>query len=655
MSKLLRIYVVSLVALVASPFAMAKIVRLEIASREAGPKSGAIAYETIRGRAFGEVDPAAPGNAIIQDIALAPVNARRRVEYVSDFVIIKPVDLAKANGLLFYAVPNRGNVPAFDPAFQARGYVFVASAWQGDVMPGRGRVTLKVPVATNHGEGITGDIRTEYVVTRPTPTLGLEEGPYTGGGSHAVYEAVVANKSRAVLTRRVHADDPRETVPAVDWEFSDARETAFPGTPSSRHVSIRGGFDANYIYELIYTAKNPLVLGLGFAATRDLVSFLRHEMRDEAGAPNPLLGSASAPPLRAAVAVGVSQSGNYIRSYLQLGFNRDENGRVVFEGANPDVAGKRTILNVRFATPGSGTSQHEGHLAPGHEAPFTWAAVEDAVVGRKLGLLDRYADGAKPKILQTFSSTEYWQYFASLSTTDSLGRRDLVLPDYVRIYHFAGTQHSGGGANPSIELRRAVLVALERWVLEGKAPPPSRYETLRDGTLVSSDPRTFGWPAIPGSTYNGRTNPGLRTDFGPQFNPVDETGIITEPTKAMPGPRYAVLVPKINADGNEVGGVQGVAMQVPLGTYTGWSLRGPGAGEGDLNGLTGSFIPFRKTKAERVAAGDPRPSLEERYGTHAAYVAKVHAAVEKLGAEGFLLPEDAVRIRQAAEKSDVLR
>jgi hypothetical protein len=639
----------------ATPFLAARIVRLDVASRETNPNSGPLLYETLRGRAFGEVDPSAPGNGIIHDIGLAPVNVRQRVEYVSDFVIIKPVDLTKANGLLFYAVPNRGNVPAFDPAFLARGYVFVASAWQGDVMPGRGRVTLKVPVATNHGEVITGDIRTEYVVTRPTPTLGLEEGPYTGGGSHAVYEAVVANKSRAVLTRRVHADDPRETVSAGDWEFSDARETSFPGTPSSRHLSVRGGFDPNYIYELIYTARNPLVLGLGFAATRDLVSFLRHETKDDAGNPNPLLGSASAPPLRAAVAAGVSQSGNYIRSYLQLGFNRDENGRVVFEGANPDVAGKRTILNVRFATPGSGTSQHEGHLAPGHEAPFTWAAEDDAVVGRKLGLLDRYADGAKPKILQTFSSTEYWQYFASLSTTDSLGRRDLVLPDYVRIYHFAGTQHSGGGANPSIELRRAVLVALERWVLEGKAPPPSRYETIRDGTLVSPDPRNFGWPAIPGSTYNGRTNPGLRTDFGPQFIPVDETGIIAEPTRAMPGPHYAVLVPKINADGNEVGGVQGVAMQVPLGTYTGWSLRGPGAGEGDLNGLTGSFVPFRKTKAERAAAGDPRPSLEERYGSQDGYVAKVKAAAETLVAEGFLLPADAARIAQAAEKSDVLR
>ena len=328
---------------------------------------------------------------------------------------------------------------------------------------------------------------------------------------------------------------------------------------------------------------------------------------------------------------------------------------MVFEGANPDVAGKRTILNVRFAAPGAGTSQHEGHLAPGHEAPFAWQNELDEITGQRVGLLDRYPVGARPKIVQTFSSTEYWQYFASLSTTDSRGTRDLVLPDYVRIYHFAGTQHSGGGANSSIELRRAVLVALERWVLEGKTPPPSRYSTIREGTLVSPDPKTFGWPAIPGAVYNGRFNPGYLVDFGPQYNRVDESGIIAEPTKAVAGRTYAVLVPKINADGNEVGGVQGVTMQVPLGTYTGWSLRGPGVGEGDLNGLNGAFFPFKRTKEERLAANDPRPSLEERYGSHDGYVAAVKTAVAKLEADGFLLPGDAARLVQTAVSGNVLK
>jgi hypothetical protein len=651
MKSPLHLKLAAVLALAVWTQADARIVRLEIITRE---PSGA-AYETLRGRAYGEVDPKDPADALIQDLSLAPLNARGRVEYETDFVLIKPVDPARANGLLYYGVPNRGNVPGFDPVLQSRGYVFLASGWQGDVLPGGRRVTLKVPVATRSGQPITGDVRTEYVVNRATPTLGLEEGPYTGGGTHAPYQAVLAAKSRSILTRRARADDPKETIPGSEWAFSDSRATAFPGTASSSHISLQGGFQPGYIYELVYTAQNPLVLGLGFSATRDLVTFLRHEAKDDAGQANPLLEGDGANPIRAAVMSGVSQSGNYIRSFLQLGFNLDAHNRMVFEGANPDVAGKRTILNVRFATPGSGTSQHEGHLAPGHEAPFAWSSELDEVAGRRSGLLDRYPPAARPKIVQTFSSTEYWQYFASLSTTDSRGSRDLVLPENVRIYHFAGTQHSGGGANPSGDMRRALLVALERWILEGKAPPPSRYSTIREGTLVSPDPTNFAWPAIPGVVYNGTFNPGHLVDFGPQFNPVDESGVIAEPTKAVPGRAYAVLVPKVNADGNEIGGVQSVAQQVPLGTYTGWSLRGPGVGEADLNGLNGAFFPFRRTKEERLAANDPRPSLEERYGSHDGYMAAVKAAIAKLEADGFLLPEDAARAVQAAASSTVLR
>ena len=652
----LRFCLALFIAVTAGSRGEAGIVRIEITSREALPGNGtvAIAYETLRGRAYGEVDPKDPLDAVVQDLALAPTNARGRVEYATDFVLTKPVDMTRTNGLLFYGVPNRGAVPAFDPAFQTRGYVFLASGWQGDVLAGGRRVLLSVPVARQGGQTITGDVRTEYVVARPTITLGLEEGPYTGGGSHAPYEAVVEQKGKAVLTRRARAEDPKERVPDADWAFSDARNRAFPGQPSARHLSLRGGFEPGVIYELVYTARNPLVLGLGFSATRDLVTFFRHEAKDSSGFANPLALANGAVPLRAAVMVGVSQSGNFIRSFLQLGFNVDAQHGMVFEGANPDVAGKRTILNVRFAAPGAGTSQHEGHLAPGHEAPFSWAPELDEVTGQRLGLLERYPVGQQPKIMQTFSSTEYWQYFASLSTTDSLGRRDLALPENVRIYHFAGTQHSGAGANPSTDLRRALLIALERWVLENQSPPPSRYPTIREGTLVSPNPATFGWPAIPGANYTGLFNPGLLVDFGPQFNRRDESGVMAEPTKPVPGRAYTVLVPKVNTDGNEVGGIQTVAQQAPLGTYTGWSLRGPGAGEGDLGGLNGAFFPFKRTKAEREAVNDPRPSLEERYRDHAGYVEAVKAAAAKAVADGFLLQADATRLINDAAASNVL-
>lgn len=636
-------------------------------------------YEKIVGRASGEVDPNEPLNAVITDIAMAPRNARGQVEYETDFYLLKPVDPARGNGLLYYNVVNRGNkgglgtldlgvVGGNEPTNPGdgfalrRGYTFLWSGWQPDVLPGGGRLTMQVPIATESGAIVTGGVRTEYIVNAPTKTQNLSSGSFTGL-THASYETVSLDNSTATLTKRVREADPRILIPHSDWAFADCSVAPFPGVPSTTRICLKDGFDPNFIYELLYTAKNPTVLGLGFAATRDLVAFFRHAAQDDFAQPNPLAGA-----IRAAVMEGSSQSGRFVRTFLDLGFNQDETGRIVFEGMNPHISPGRIPLNVRFGQPGRAYGQHEDHLFPAYESPFAWMPVRDPVAGRTAWLLERcHKTNTCPNIIQTVSSTEYWQGRMSLDTTDALARHDVGIPGHVRIYHFAGTQHGPAAVpslgicqqlsnpNPYFEARRALLVALERWVLEGIQPPKSQISTLREGTLVASDQASIGWPNIPGVKYTGLLNALTLLDFGPQFDAREESGILREPPTVVTGRDYVVLVPKVDSDGNEIAGIRSTTLRAPLGTYTGWNLRRAGFAEDEVCGLQGTFVPFKKTRAGREAAGDPRPSLEERYGDHAGYVAAVREAAEELVGQGFLLPEDAARLVAQAEASDVLR
>ncbi len=663
----------------------ARITRIVIDRRESPTFSGASfgevgQYEKIVGRAFGEVDPHEHANAFITDIRLAPRNADGKVEYSMDFYLLKPVDASRGNGLLYYNVVNRGNkgglntlnrgvVGGNDPTdpgdglAMRRGYTILWTGWQPDVLPGDNRMTMQVPVArTRDGFEIEALIRTEYIVNAPTSTQNLGGGSFTGT-THASYETVSLDNSTATLTRRVRETDPREPVPNAQWAFANCSAVPFPGVPDATKICLQEGFDPNFIYELLYTAKNPTVLGLGFAATRDLVAFFRHEEQDDEGTPNPLAGA-----IRAAIMEGSSQSGRMARTFLDLGFNQDEAGGIVFEGMNPHISPGRISLNIRFGQPGRVYLQHEDHLFPAYESPFVWDPVFDPIAEQTAGLLDR-CRGTRtcPAIIQTMSSTEYWQGRMSLDTTDALGLIDVDIPGNVRIYHFAGTQHGPAATpslgicqqlsnpNPYFEARRALLLALEQWVFEGIEPPASQISTLRDGTLVASDKESTGWVDIPGVRYTGLLNELTLLDFGSRFNYRNESGIPTEPTTAVPGRDYIVLVPKVDADDNELAGIRSTTLQAPLGTYAGWNLRRAGFAEDELCGLTGSFIPFFRTQAERIAAGDPRLSLEERYATHEGYVQAVRTAAEDLVAQGFLLPEDAERLIQEAEDSDVLR
>jgi hypothetical protein len=685
-----------------SPPAEARITSIQINSRVlayGGASFGSVGqYETLRGVAFGEVNPNDPLNEVITDIKLAPRNARGMVEYNMDFWISKPVDMSRANGTLLHDVPNRGRVrslelnvsgsgenTAGDGFLQRQGYTLSDNGWQGDVATG---LQIRLPVARNkNGSEITNRIRAEYILDAPTSTVDVTTPP--------AYEAVSTSNAGATLTRRVHQDDAREPIAISDWAFADCSATPFPGVPSTKKVCLKGNFDTNHIYELLYKARNPTVLGLGFAATRDFISFLRNsngastgncghkrgeddrswgrgrdDDDDDRGGrkhkPCPAAGSMPENPLgdaiQNAIIYGSSQSGRWIRTFIQLGFNQDENRNLVVEGAIPHKASNRGAFNVRFGQPDrlSGT-QHTERQFPGAESSQTWGVSHDRLSDVTAGQLDRCRKTRScPKIFHTNTDTEYWQALMALNTTDSDGKHDLKIPKNVRIYLFSGTRHGGGdvtaqpptvmpnppancqlrnNSNPFIHGQRALLVALRDWMIHGREPPRSLYPTLRSGELVPLS--EIHYPYIPAVNFTlaGITTQKFYLDRGPLFNVEDISGVMREPP--IKRGAYSVRQPQVDVDGNTIAGLPNTNMLVPLGTYLGWNVRKAGFSEGDSCDLTGAFVPFFRTLAERQAAGDPRPSLEERYPTHADYVAKVTAAANILVGRRLLLPEDA--------------
>jgi hypothetical protein len=695
--------------------AEARITKIQINSRAVafgGASFGDVGqYETLRGVAFGEIDPNDPLNEVISDIKLAPRNARGMVEYNMDIWINKPVDMTRANGTLLHDVPNRGNVRSLeinvggaadtnagDGFLQRQGYTMADNGWQGDVSTG---LQIRLPVARNKdGSEVTGRVRAEYIVTAATSTQDVTTPP--------AYEAVSTNNAGATLTRRVHQDDPKELIPNSDWAFADCSTVPFPGVPDTKKVCLKGNFDSNHIYELLYTAKNAMVLGIGFAATRDFVSFLRNNNGASTGkcgrkgddgdrgrdddddddddargdgrrhGPCPAAGAMPENPLgnsiRNAIIYGSSQSGRWIRTFIQLGFNQDENRNLVVEGAIPHKASNRGAFNVRFGQPDrlSGT-QHTERQFPGAESPQTWGVYNDKISDVNAGQLDRCRKtDSCPKIFHTNTDTEYWQALMALNTTDSEGRRDLKIPKNVRIYLFSGTRHGGGdvraqppavpgnppvncqlrtNSNPFIHGQRALLVALRDWVVHGTEPPPSLHPTLDAGTLVRLSDIHYPYVPAVNFTLAGITTQKFYLDRGPQFNVEDISGVMREPP--IKRGAYPVRQPQVDADGNTIAGLPNTNMLVPLGTYLGWNVRKAGFSEGDSCDLNGGWVPFFRTLAERQAANDPRPSLRERYPTHADYVAKVTAAANSLVARRLLLPEDAAFLINQANAAAV--
>jgi hypothetical protein len=651
----------------------ARVTRIEIIKVEPAPPGGtanasaAGGFEKITGRAYGELDPKDPRNALITDIQFAPRNARGKVEYIATFSLVKPVDMAKASGVLMYSVVNRGGGLA---TVSPEGHVSLVSGWQGDVVPSANNQTIQVPVARNpDGSSIVGPFVIRWVnQTGSTAALIIPRAtqtpypPTTLDTAKATLMSATSESAEGVKRGAV-------TIPGSDWAFANCETTPFPGTRAPGHICLKGGFNPSLLYELNYIAKDPLVLGIGFAATRDINSFFRYEKSDDAGTPNPVAGA-----IRWAISEGSSQSGTFLRAYIHLGFNQDEKSRIVWDGSNPHIASRVIDMNRRFAVPGGTVSLYE----LGMEAPLWWEDWNDAPRGRgTFSLLDRCRESNTcPKIMETFGSAEVYGLRASPMLVGTDAKADIPLPENVRRYYFPGVTHGGGPGGfstttgavaggcdlpinpaPSAPMRTALLSSLVAWVTKGTPMPPSSYPTIANGTLVKNTNAAMGFPNIPGKPSPENIQYSLLDySLAPTFNYRDQSGYWTKaPSVKQVLPQ---LVVKVDADGNEVAGVKSPLQMAPLGTYTGWNVMSSGVFKGQMclfASPVGGFIPFAKTKAERLASGDPRLSLEERYHTHDGYVQTLSAAAHSLVKDGYLRQTDADAMIKQADASDVLR
>ena len=621
------------------------------------------------------VDPKAPDLPAVTDLDKAPVGPDGLVHFETDLSIMRPAEPGRGNRRLFFDWGNRGNIRCLqffndavgsnDPRLAAhagngflmrRGYTLVWAGWQADLLPGDDRFLLDVPVATDNGQPISGPVRVEYIATGPGQTTF----PLSSRASTRSHPAVSLDTRRARLTRRRYAKDERIPVPPDEWMFArlegghgldnQGGETAL--IPSDVHIHMPRGFAPGWIYELVYEGRDPLILGLGHVAVRNVVTFLKSGKADSNGAPNPAGG-----PIEKAYGWGRSQTGRTIRDFVHRGFNVDPAGGRVFDGLLPHVAGAgRMWMNHRFANViVSAGQQHEDHENPADQFPFSYASSTDHLTGKTDAICKR--PETDPHIIHTQTASEYWQRRGSLVHTDTEGN-DLALPANARAYFWSSSQHF---ADPLLKrpehgicqnmlnvvwtsmLFRAVLDVLDDWVTKGIAPPESRIPCRRDGTLVDMATWAKDFPAIPGVARPREPNTLKRLDFGPDA----EHGILAEPPKRTNG-YYAVLVPATDADGNDIAGVRAPMVQAPLATYTGWNMRARGHGHGALHEFTGSTIPFPESPEERAVTGDPRRSILERYPDRAAYQHAIGVAARRLISERLMLEEDVERCIAAA-------
>lgn len=670
MSQIIRRLALFLILLCAAANLPARVTHVEITSRadvlegKAFGESGA--YERITGRVYFSVSVANIHNQRIVDLANAVNLKDGEVEFSAEFVAVRPKDAAKGNGTLLLENPNRGNPRilslvdggeeelahrAGDGWLLRNGFTVVSLGWQWDAA-GANSLRLYAPIARDHGKTITGLIRGDFMLAAKADEIPLGH-LILGNIGGTEYPVAQPDDPRNTLTVRDFREGKRSTIPRSEWQFASMADGKL--TPNSRSIHLNGGFEAGRIYEYVYVVADPVVAGLGFAAVRDFASYAKHT-------------PGSLTPASRVLGEGISQNGRFLRDFLYQGFNADEDGRIALDGILSHVAGAgRGSFNYRFAQPSRDAQPTSSIFFPTDIFPFTDQPEVDAISGEKGGLLDRaQAEKVVPKIFFSNTSYEYWGRAASLIHTTADGQRDAAIGANVRIYYFTGLQHFSGpfppargadsllGQQPESPLPvrffwRAMIANMDAWVRSGTAPPPSAYPTIAAHTLAPVG--AYAFPRIPHVAPPSEANTAYRLDYGPDWR----DGILAVQPPLV-GKSFPVLVPQVDTDGNELGGVHLPEISVPLATCTGWNLRDPSiAAASQRVSFEGSYLPFPQNADERKQTGDPRKSIAERYADREDYLKQFAHAADELVQQRWILPEDrAALLQRGGEEWDLL-
>jgi hypothetical protein len=652
------------------PSLSARVTHVEITSRvdvlDAKPFGESGPYERITGRVYFSVLVANTHNQPIVDLANAVNLQNGEVEFSADFVAVRPKDATKGNGTLLLENPNRGHSrilslvdsgdedlrnSAGDAWLLRNGFTVVSLGWQWDAT-GPNVLRLYAPIAKDHGKTITGLLRGDIMLPAKANEIPLGHVMVgTIGGSE--YPVAQPDDPRNTLTVRDAREGKRTSIARSEWQFAAVVDGKL--TPSNRSIHLKGGFEAGRIYEYVYVVADPVVAGLGFAAVRDFASYVKHALD-------------SVTPASRVLGEGISQNGRFLRNFLYQGFNADEDGRIALDGVLAHVAGAgRGSFNYRFAQPSRDAQPTSAVFFPTDIFPFTDQSEVDPLTGEKGGLLDRaQLDQVVPKIFFSHTSYEYWGRAASLIHTTADAKHDAAPSPNVCIYYFAGLQHFTGpfppargetwmlGQEPESPLPirffwRAMIANMDAWVRNGTTPPLSAFPTIAAHTLVSL--RNYTFPRLPHVEMPSETNNAYRLDYGPNWR--DGILAVQPPHVGKPFP---VLVPQVDVDGNELGGVHLPEITVPLATYTGWNLRDPSIGGATQRvAMEGAYFPFPKNAAERKQSGDPRKSIAERYPDREAYLVQFARAADELIQQRWILPEDrAPLLQRGGEEWDTL-
>ena len=630
------------------PSAFAEVVSIDVASRETIAEANvSFSYESILGVVHFTLDPAAPGNKAVVDLAHAPVNAEGLVEYSADFKLLIPSSNI-ASDFLYYNVNNRGGsrVPpevGLEHPLAELGYTYLVTGWINEISSGPNRQRLHAPIITRAGAPIKGDVRYEVIVNASSFSENI------AGSGHLAYTPTREGLAAATLSKRDYQDDTREYLSREDFELQ-----VTPQGDSNQplvELILAEGFEPGVIYELIYEAQDPVLSGAGMTAIRDLVSLMRFggESADQ-------LTQLGLPNINHTAAWGISQSGRLLRQFVYQGFNEDLEGRRVFDGVIPVIAGAGYgMFNNRFAMPTRTNGQHSNHLYPNDYFPFTYGESTDPFSGRRDGVLKRaIASGTDPKIMHIQTSNEYWVRGGSLPHTNPEGTEDAELPSSVRFYTLGGSQHGSGSGlprpassgqlppNPNrwSPLSDSLLVAMAKWIADGKEPPASRYPRIADGSLVASHTdrgiNPAAWNPLEGVNHPSAIYRPAAADYGSRW---EREGIIDSHPQVAIG-YYNPLVPAVNLDNNDSAEttVLSPLTQAPVATFVPWNLRAEATGAPlSLARLAGGYIPLPTSPNEAAQTRDVRHSLTELYQDFDEYLAQFEAATDKLIAEGYLL------------------